>query len=93
MVTERKPPLLKRLESQLEKKGMPEERAAAVALRTLRATGSIAPDSYDLTRRGEERQEMGAAGRAIDRAASESGRPKSEYVYSSKTNRATLKGR
>ena len=93
MVTERKPPLLRRLESQLEKKGMPEERAAAVALRTLRATGSIEPDSYDLTRRGEERQEMGAAGRAIDRAASESGRPKSDYVYSSKTNRATLKGR
>lgn len=72
---------------------MPESRAAQVALATLRATGSIAPDSYDLTRRGEERQEMGAAGRAIDRAASESGRPKSEYVYSSKTNRATLRGR
>lgn len=65
---------------------MPESRAAQVALATLRATGSIAPDSYDLTRRGEERQEMGAAGRAIDRAAS-------EYVYSSKTNRATLRGR
>lgn len=89
----KKPALLKRLEAQLEVKGMPESRAAQVALATLRATGSIAPDSYDLTRRGEERQEMGAAGRAIDRAASESGRPKSEYVYSSKTNRATLKGR
>ena len=93
MVTEKKPPLLQRLESQLEKKGMPEERAAAVALRTLRATGSIEPSSLSLTKRGEERQEMGAAGRAIDRAATESGRPASEYVYSSKTNRATLKGR
>ncbi len=47
----------------------------------------------ELTARGEERQEMKAAGRAIDRAASESGRPKSDYVYSSKTNRATLKGK
>lgn len=90
---EKKPPLLQRLESQLEKKGMPEERAAAVALRTLRTTGSIEPNSLSLTKRGEERQDMGAAGRAIDRAASESGRPKSDYVYSSKTNRATLKGK
>lgn len=89
----KKPPLLQRLESQLETKGMPEPRAAVVALATLRRTGSIAPDSLTLTARGQERQDMGAAGRAIDRAASESGRSKSEYVYSSKTNRATLKGK
>lgn len=89
----KKPPLLKRLESQLEVKGMPESRAAVVALATLRRTGSIEPNSLELTARGQERQDMKAAGRAIDRAASESGRPKSEYVYSSKTNRATLKGR
>lgn len=88
----KKPPLLQRLESQLEVKGMPESRAAVVALATLRRTGSIAPDSLALTERGKERQEMKAAGRAIDRAASESGRPKAEYVYSSKTNRATLRG-
>lgn len=89
----KKPPLLQRLESQLEAKGMPESRASVVALATLRRTGSIAPDSLELTARGQERQEMKAAGRAIDRAAAESGRPKSEYVYSSKTNRATLRGK
>jgi len=91
VVNEKKPPLLRRLEAQLEKKGMSEERAAAVALHTLRETGSIRQGSLELTRHGEERQAMGAAGRAIDRAAQESGRPKSDYVYSSKTNRATLK--
>ena len=89
----KKPQLLQRLESQLAVKGMSESQAAVVALATLRRTGSIEPDSYTLTPRGEERQEMKAAGRAIDREASASGRPASEYVYSSKTNRATLKGK
>lgn len=88
-----KPPLLNRLVAQLEKKGMPEAKAEVVAIATLRDSGSMRQDSLDLTKKGEQRQDMGAAGRAIDRAASESGRPKSEYVYSSKTNRATLKGR
>ena len=88
----KKPPLLKRLESQLEVKGMPPGRAATVALATLRRTGSIEGDSYALTPRGQERQEMKAAGRAIDREATRTGHDPSEYVYSSRTNRATLKG-
>lgn len=44
-----------------------------------------------LTAKGKKRQAMGAAGRAKDRASKASGRKTSEYNYSSKTNRATLK--
>lgn len=44
-----------------------------------------------LTAKGKKRQAMGASGRAKDRAAKASGRKTSEYNYSSKTNRATLK--
>ena len=87
----KKPPLLTRLESQLQAKGMAESQAAVVALATLRRTGSIDGQSYDLTRRGQERQEMKAAGRAIDREATRTGNDPSAYVYSSKTNRATLR--
>jgi hypothetical protein len=47
--------------------------------------------SMTLTDKGKKRQKMGAAGRAKDRAAQRSGRSTKEYVYSKKTNRATLK--
>lgn len=44
-----------------------------------------------LTAKGKARQALGAAGRAKDRAAKESGRKASAYKYNAKTNRATLK--
>lgn len=93
MVADGKPPLLQRLEQQLQAKGMSESQAAVVALATLRRTGSIEGNSFELTPRGEERQAMKAAGRAIDREATRTGRDPGEYVYSSKTNRATLRGK
>jgi hypothetical protein len=44
-----------------------------------------------LTSKGKARQALGAAGRAKDRAAKNSGRKTSEFKYNAKTNRATLK--
>jgi hypothetical protein len=48
-------------------------------------------DSLNLTKEGKKRESMSAAERAIDRASKYSGRDARDYVYSSKTNRATLK--
>jgi hypothetical protein len=44
-----------------------------------------------LTAEGKKREAMGASGRAKDRAAKAGGGSPSDYVYSSKTNRATRK--
>jgi len=44
-----------------------------------------------LTSEGKQRQKLGASGRAKDRAAKTSGRSASDYRYSAKTNRATLR--
>jgi len=85
------PAIVKRLRSQLKAKGMNAGQAAAVANKTLQKSGVLKKGSMTLTRKGKERQEMGAAGRAKDRAAKRSGRSTDDYVYSKKTNRATLK--
>jgi hypothetical protein len=50
-------------------------------------------DDGTLTAAGERRNRMTAQERAIDRAASASGRSKADYVYDPKTNRATLRYR
>ena len=83
--------LYDRLVSQLKAKGMPEDKAHATATMQLQKTGSFKPGTKELTAKGEKRQEMGAAGRAKDRAAKRSGRKPSEYKYNPKTNGATLK--
>lgn len=85
------PAIVKRLRSQLEAKGMNAGQAAAVANKTLQKSGVLKKGSMTLTDKGEKRQKMGAAGRAKDRAAQRSGRSTKDYVYSKKTNRATLK--
>jgi hypothetical protein len=85
------PAIVKRLRSQLKAKGMNAGQAAAVANKTLQRSGSLKKGSMSLTTKGKKRQKMGAAGRAKDRAAKRSGRSTSAYVYSKKTNRATLK--
>ena len=46
-----------------------------------------------LTAKGKARDAMSASERAIDRAATRSGKPKSAYKYNLKTNTATLKGK
>lgn len=85
------PKILERLVSQLEAKGMPRDRAFAVATKTLQESGSLKPGSQQLTAKGEKRQAMGAAGRARDRAARAGGHPAGDYAYNPRTNTATLK--
>ena len=48
------------------------------------------PGTETLTKKGLERNSMTAEERAIDRAVTLSGRNKSEYIYNSKNNGATL---
>lgn len=84
-------PILKRLVEQLQKKGMSKSSAYAIAIKTLQDSGSLKKGSTEMTKKGIKRSEMGAAGRAKDRAAKKSGRKPSEYKYNPRTNRATLK--
>ena len=85
-----KPKILKRLEGQLQDKGMSAGSAAAIARSTLQKSGVLKSGSQKLTKKGKKRQKMGAAGRAKDRAAKRSGHKASEYKYNPRTNRATL---
>lgn len=86
-----KPKILSRLEGQLEAKGMAPGKAAAIAISTLQRAGDLKKGSTEATPKGIQRGEMGAAGRAKDRAAKASGHKPGAFSYSKKTNRATLK--
>jgi len=83
-------PLLERLTRQLSAGGNKD--AAGMAHALLLQRGHINKDG-SLTTEGKKRSEMGAAGRAIDRAKTYSGNAhkSAEYKYSAETNRATLK--
>jgi len=85
--------ILKRLVNQLLSKGLSESAANAIARKRLQEAGILKKNSEELTKYGKKRQEMGAAGRAKDRAARASGRPTSDYKYNARTNRATLKAK
>lgn len=85
------PKILDRLVKQLKAKGMPTSNAYAVATSTLQRAGDLKKGSTEPTPKGIKRGEMGAAGRAKDRASKTSGHKASEFTYSKKTNRATLK--
>ena len=85
------PAILDRLVSQLKAKGMSTSEAFAIATKQLQKAGDLKPGSTQATSKGNTRGAMGAAGRAKDRAAKTAGRKTSDYTYSSKTNRATLK--
>jgi hypothetical protein len=85
------PPILTRLKQQLRTKGMAPGMAAAVAIKTLQNSGSLKKGSTKATPQGNKRSKMGAAGRAIDRAAKASGHEAHQFRYSKMTNRATLK--
>jgi hypothetical protein len=60
------------------------------ALLILRRRGHV-NGRGELTRSGKARDGMTASERAIDRASKKSGRPKQDYTYDPRTNRATLK--
>lgn len=88
------PKILDRLVGQLEAKGKPKQQAYAIAVSALQKSGNLRPGTVEATSKGKARGEMGAAGRAKDRAAKESGKHSvREYTYSPKTNRATLKNK
>jgi len=86
-----KPKILKRLIGQLKSKGMEVGAATAIATSTLQKSGTLKSGSHTLTKKGTKRQGMGAAGRAKDRAATESGKPTKSYAYNPQTNKATLR--
>jgi hypothetical protein len=72
-------PLITRLTRQIGTADYPDAREEA--LRILRERGHVYKNSERLTKAGMEREAMGPAGRAIDRAARQSGRPASDYKY------------
>ena len=88
-------PIRDRLVGQLLRKGMLAPQANAIATATLQKAGDLKKGSTKMTAKGKQRSQMGADGRAKDRAAkaSGSGHKASDYTYSSKTNRATLKNK
>lgn len=85
--------ILTRLKSQLKAKGFDKGEAARIAISSLQKTGNLKKGSTAPTSQGVKRGEMGAEGRAKDRAAKYSGRKTGDFVYNKKTNRATLKGK
>lgn len=72
-------PLLTRLTRQLSADSVPDARNEAIGI--LRERGHMHKRSEQLTVAGKERERLGPAGRAIDRAAHRSGHPKSAYKY------------
>jgi hypothetical protein len=81
--------LEERLTRQLAAKG--NDNAAEMAHTILVERGHISADGT-LTAEGKKRQDLGAEGRAKDRASKASGHRPSDFKYDPKTNRATLKG-
>ena len=78
--------LVKRVAAQIGGKG-----SKAKAVEVLQSRGHLKKDGETLTQTGKKRDNMTARQRAIDRASKGSGKPKSAYKYSPKTNSATLK--
>jgi hypothetical protein len=71
-------PLITRLTRQI---GAQYPDAREEALRILRERGHVKKNSEALTVAGKVREAMGPEKRAIDRAAKQGGRPKSDYKY------------
>jgi hypothetical protein len=80
--------ILNRLVSQLVEKGMPRATAIGVATRKLQQFGNVDSSGRD-TMQGLIRGSMSPAERAIDREIKTRGGSPNNYVYNSKTNKAT----
>lgn len=78
--------LVKRLTAQL---GGDKE----LAVKILIGRGHMEPDGVTLTPAGQERDNMTARERALDRAAVHSKHPMNHFKYDSKTNRTFLKNK
>ena len=87
----KKPKILERLINQLKDKGFAVGAATAIDKKQQQKAGNIKKGSHKLTKKGKNRQKMGAAGRAKDRAAKRSGRKASAYKYNPRNNQATLR--
>lgn len=86
------PAILERLVGQLEAKGKDKQAAYAIATSALQKSGNLKPGTQQATFKGEQRGMMSPAERAKDRASKMSKHKASDYSYSSRTNRATLRG-
>lgn len=75
--------LINRLASQVGSRSM--------AIGILIKRGDLKPDGKTFTAKGEKKNAMTAAERAIQRASKASGHKPSEYKYNKSTNKATLK--
>jgi hypothetical protein len=80
--------LIGRLTRQLASKGI--KNATDMAHGLLRKYGEVDAKGK-LTEKGKQRQRLGKAGRAKDRAAKYSGNKPSDYKYNVRTNRAIKK--
>lgn len=87
------PAILERLVRQLKAKGIAKSAAYAIATKSLQKAGDLKKGSSKATAKGARRGAMTPGQRAKDRASKKSGHSLSNYKYSSKTNRATLKGK
>jgi hypothetical protein len=83
--------LIDRLTMQLKDSGTSAHKARDMALSILRDRGHVHQNSERLTPEGQKRESLGAAGRALDRAARASGKHPSAFMYDPRTNRARLK--
>lgn len=84
-------PLIERLTEQLKDSGTSSHEARGMALSILRDRGHVERHSEQLTAEGQKRDAMGAAGRAIDRAAKASKKAERDFTYDPATNRAVPK--
>lgn len=75
--------LVDRLSAQVGNRGM--------AVNILKKRGHLKADGKTLTAAGKKRDAMTAEERAKDRASKRLGKPKNQFKYNPKTNRATLK--
>lgn len=85
------PAILERLVSQLRAKGKSKSSAFAIATSALQKSGNLKKGTQTATAKGKKRGAMTPSQRAKDRASKVSGKSASNYKYSKKTNRATLK--
>lgn len=75
--------LLERLTEQVGDKGL--------AIAILQKRGHLKSDGKTYTKAGMIRNQMTAAERAKDRASKETGRPKEDFAYNPRTNKAKLR--
>jgi hypothetical protein len=85
------PAILERLVSQLQAKGKSKQAAFAIATSALQKSGNLKKGTQEATSKGKRRGAMTPSQRAKDRASKRSKHKTTEFKYSAKTNRATLK--